>query len=60
MAEKVIVQNEVEKYLKENKIKKKDFAAELGISNVTLSHWLHGRTTFNIETVKRICRMIDL
>lgn len=56
----IIMQNKVEEYLKANKIKKKDFAAEIGVSNVMFSHWLHGRVLFNKATIDNMCKIIGL
>ena len=41
-------QEEVEAFVKEKKILKKDLAEAIGVTPVKLSHWLHGRT-FLIE-----------
>ena len=56
----IVMQYKVEEYLKANKIKKKDFAAAIGVSNVMLSHWLHGRVLFSKTTIDAICEIIGL
>lgn len=58
MAE-VTLQQKVESFLKMKKMKKKDFAREIGVSNVVLSHWLHGRVRFDHNTIAFICEAIE-
>lgn len=48
------MQDAVRSYCKNNKIRKQDFAANVGVSPAKLSHWLAGRTRFNQETLERI------
>lgn len=58
MAE-VTLQEKVESFLKIKKMKKKDFAQKIGVSNVVLSHWLHGRVRFDHTTIAFICDAIE-
>ncbi len=51
----VFLQSQVEKYVKENKILKKDFAKRIGVSQVRLSHWLKGKILFNSIILEKIC-----
>lgn len=54
-----LLQEEVERFVKEHKILKKDFAAKIGVSPVKLSHWLNGRMAFNRITLEKIIAIID-
>ena len=49
----------VERYCKENKVKKKDFAEKIGVTPVKLSHWLAGRTGFTISTLEYIKTLLN-
>lgn len=60
MKETVCLQKEVEKYVKENKILKKDFASSIGVSPVMLSHWLKGRVKFSNYTLDKIVDTIGI
>ena len=53
------LQEEVEIFIRQTKILKKDFAAKIGISPVKFSHWLNGRTSLNIRTLSKIVAEID-
>lgn len=49
-----IFQEEVEHYIKEKKILKKDFAERIGITPVKFSHWLKGRVALPRKTLELI------
>lgn len=53
------LQLEVENYVKEHKVLKKDFAHKIGISPVKLSHWLSGRTLLNRIVCEKIIAELD-
>ena len=53
------LQQEVESFVKMNKILKKDFAEKIGVSPVMLSHWLKGRVNFKKSTLEKIIAEID-
>lgn len=53
------LQQEVESFVKSNKILKKDFAEKIGVSPVMLSHWLKGRVNFKKSTLEKIIAEID-
>lgn len=53
------LQKEVEIFVKENKILKKDFAHKIGIPPVKLSHWLKGRVSFDRKTLEKIIAELD-
>ena len=53
------LQDEVETFVKKNKILKKDFAKKIGVSPVMLSHWLKGRVCFPKNTLEKIIAEID-
>ena len=53
------LQDEVNIFVKRNKILKKDFAAKIGITPVKFSHWLNGRTSLNIRTLTKIIAELD-
>lgn len=55
----ISLQEEVEIYVKSNKILKKDFAQKIGITPVMLSHWLKGRLMLNYTTLDRIVAEIN-
>ena len=53
------LQDAVERYCKNRKVKKKDFADKIGVTPAKLSHWLAGRTRFSISTLEKIKVLID-
>lgn len=53
------LQDELEDYLKSNKILKKDFAKKIGISPAMLSHWLKGRVAFKNTLLEKIIAEIQ-
>lgn len=53
------MQDAVEKYCTDHKVKKKDFAEKIGVTPAKLSHWLAGRTRFPISTLEKIKIVID-
>lgn len=53
------LQEEVEIFVKEHNILKKDFARKIGVSPVKLSHWLKGRVFFNRITLERVVAELD-
>ncbi len=55
----VSLQEEVERFVKSSKILKKDFAAQIGIKPMMLSHWLKGRVTLSERTLRRIIAELD-
>lgn len=55
----IFLQDAVEDYCKNNKVKKKDFAEKIGVSPAKLSHWLAGRTRFSINTLEKIRALIS-
>ena len=52
------LQDAVERYCKENKVKKKDFADKIGVTPAKLSHWLAGRTRFSLTTLEKVKAVI--
>lgn len=54
-----LLQEEVERFVKEHNILKKDFAAKIGVSPVKLTHWLKGRVAFNRITLEKIIAILD-
>lgn len=54
-----LLQQEVERFVKEHNILKKDFAAKIGVSPVKLTHWLKGRVAFNRITLEKIIAILD-
>lgn len=52
------LQDAVEKYCKENKVRKKDFAEKIGVKPAKLSHWLAGRTRFSLNTLEKVKAII--
>lgn len=55
----IYLQDAVEKYCKDNKVKKKDFASKIGVTPAKLSHWLAGRTRFSISILEKIKAIIE-
>ncbi|MBQ8215554.1 MAG: helix-turn-helix transcriptional regulator [Clostridia bacterium] len=55
----ILLQDEVERFVKEHNILKKDFAAKIGVSPVKFSHWLKGRVAFNRITLEKIIAILD-
>lgn len=53
------LQREVEVFVKQRGIFKKDFAREIGVTPVNLSHWLKGRITFNKQVLEKITSALD-
>lgn len=53
------LQDLVKLYIKDNGILKKDFAAQIGISPVKLTHWLHGRVLLSRLILERIIAIIN-
>ena len=53
------LQREVEVFVKQRGILKKDFAREIGVTPVNLSHWLKGRITFNKQVLEKITSALD-
>lgn len=53
------LQDEVENYVRVQKILKKDFAETIGTSPAMLSHWLKGRVRFKRNTLERIKAELD-
>lgn len=53
------LQREVEVFVKQRGILKKDFAREIGVTPVNLSHWLKGRITFNKQVLQKITSALD-
>lgn len=56
---KLTLQDEVENYVRQKKIKKKDLAENIGISPVMLSHWLKGRTAFSKDVLQKLIVILD-
>ena len=56
---KEFIQYAVEKYCKENKVKKKDFAEMIGVAPAKLSHWLAGRTKFPVSISEKIKAILN-
>ena len=54
-----IFQKEVEQFIREKKILKKDFAAKIGITPVKFSHWLKGRVALNRKTLELILSELE-
>jgi len=46
-------------YLSQAKILKKDFAKEIGISHIKLSHWFSGNVILDKVTIERIKAIIN-
>lgn len=57
--ERPSLQDEVEAFVKEDGILKKDLAARIGVSPSMLSHWLKGRVSFKKNTLEKIISEID-
>ena len=53
------LQDAVERYCKENKVKKKDFADKIGVTPAKLSHWLAGRTRFSLTTLEKVKALLQ-
>lgn len=53
------LQHEVEIFVSDRKILKKDFANKIGITPVKLSHWLKGRVALDRKTLEKIIAVID-
>lgn len=53
------LQREVEVFVKQRGILKKDFAREIGVTPVNLSHWLKGRITFKKQLLEKITSALD-
>ena len=53
------LQGKVEDFVKNRKILKKDFAKEIGVSPVQLSHWLKGRIALNKKTIDKVVSILD-
>lgn len=54
------MQDAVERYCKERKVKKKDFAKKIGVTPAKLSHWLAGRTRFSVLILEKIQALISV
>lgn len=54
------LQDAVESYCKQKKVKKKDFADKIGVTPAKLSHWLAGRTKFSLSTLERVKAIIEM
>lgn len=59
MSDALSLQQEVERFVKEHNILKKDFATKIGVSPAQLSHWLNGRMAFNRITLEKIIAILD-
>jgi transcriptional regulator with XRE-family HTH domain len=46
--------------LREKGLKQKWLADKLGVSEVTLSHWVKGKSFPNSEHVERICEILNV
>lgn len=56
----VILQDEVEKYIKHEGLLKKKFAEKIGISPQMLSYWLSGKYRLSSKNLDRICEIIGI
>lgn len=54
-----IFQKEVEQFIREKKILKKDFAAKIGITPVKFSHWLKGRVALPRRTLELVLSELE-
>lgn len=54
------MQDAVERYCKERKVKKKDFAEKIGVTPAKLSHWLAGRTRFSVLILEKIQAILSV
>lgn len=50
----ISLQDEVLDYIQHNSLKKKDFAANVGVSPSDFSNWLYGNRTFSPTVTERI------
>ncbi len=50
----------LKKILSEQGVKQSDLAKKLGVSTVALSNWSTGKSLPSLETVARICRILDV
>ena len=50
----------LKKILEERRVKQSDLAKKLGVSTVSLSNWSTGKTHPSLETVVRICQILDV
>lgn len=53
------LQEQVEIFVKKQKILKKDFAESIGISPIKLSHWLKGRVLLSRRTLEKVVAILD-
>ena len=54
------MQDAVDRYCKERKVKKKDFAEKIGVTPAKLSHWLAGRTRFSVLILEKIQAILSV
>jgi transcriptional regulator with XRE-family HTH domain len=50
----------LKKILEERGVKQSDLADKLGVSKVSLSNWATGKSQPSLETVVRICQILDV
>ena len=55
----VSLQQEVENYVRVQRIRKKDFAQQIGVTPQMLSHWLKGRILFDKDKLYKINRILS-
>lgn len=55
----ISLQSEVEIFVQDRKILKKDFAKTIGITPVKLSHWLKGRVALDRKTLEKIIAVLE-
>ena len=57
---KETVASNLKKIMKNRKIKQKDIASSLGLSEGSVSHWLRGDNFIDIENLYQICLHFDI
>ena len=50
----------LKKILEERGVKQSELAKKLGVSTVSLSNWSTGKSQPSLETVVRICQILDV
>ena len=55
----ISLQSEVEIFVQDRKILKKDFAKTIGITPVKLSHWLKVRVALDRKTIEKLIAVLE-
>jgi transcriptional regulator with XRE-family HTH domain len=55
-----MLRKNLKEYLSKSKYNQKQFAEEIGVSSVAVSHWIKGDNSPDIETIAKICDLLHI